>query len=153
MDKKEFKNFCDKEFSKRGFIRCKNMYYRNGEGVLCSLNIEKSNYGEMYYVNYDFYIGNYVSPKNYPVKYDPVDLSGRFVVMSKTQTHHGKTFMTALIEYEEYTAEELRPFFDEQMEDIVLPPLMQGKKYLLEHVGEKYFLTLRREEVMKKLQE
>ena len=95
MEKNEFKRFCDQEFSKRGFIKRKNMYYLSGAGVLCSLDLQKSNYGEVYYVNYDFYIGNFFSLEDYPVKYDPSDLSGRFTVMSKTQTYHGKTFMTS----------------------------------------------------------
>ena len=72
--------------------------------------------------------------------------------MSKTQTVHGKCFLTAMIEYEEYTEEELRPYFDREFEERILPPVYQGKKYILNNLGKLYSLTLHKEEVMRKLQ-
>lgn len=56
------------------------------------------------------------------------------------------------IEYEEYTEDELRPYFDKEFEERILPPIYQGKKYILDNLGKFYSLTLNKEEVMKKLQ-
>ena len=36
-----------------------------------------------------------------------------------------------MIEYEEYTEDELRPYFDKEFEERILPPVYQGKKYIL----------------------
>ena len=72
--------------------------------------------------------------------------------MSRKQTFQGKQFMSAQVEYEEYTEEELRPFFDKEFEERILPPIHQGKKYILDNLGKLYSLTLRKEEVMQKLQ-
>ena len=68
------------------------------------------------------------------------------------QTFQGKCFITAQVEYEEYTEDELRPFLDRELEKKVLPPICQGKKYILDNLNTLYFLTLNQEEVMRKLQ-
>ena len=59
--------------------------------------------------------------------------------------------MTALIEYEEYAEDELQVFFDKEFKEKVLPPITQGKKYILDNLGKVYFLTLRQDEVKRKL--
>lgn len=151
MDRKEFKQFCMAEFKKRGFMKIKNTYYLEGDEVLCAINLQKSNYGNIYYVNYYYFIGNYKELTTYPTYYDS-DIEGRIAVMSKTQTYQGKHFMTAQVEYEEYSADELRPFFAKEFEEKILPPIFQGKKYILENINKLYFLTLNQDEVMRKLQ-
>ena len=55
MDKKQFKEFCKNEFMKRGFKKNKNTFYLAGNDLLCGIDLQKSNYGEIYYVNY-FYL-------------------------------------------------------------------------------------------------
>lgn len=85
-----------------------------------------------------------------PDYYDS-DIEERILAMSKRKTVHGKCFLTAMIEYEEYTEDELRPYFDKEFEERILPPVYQGKKYILDHLGSLYSLTLRKEEVMRKL--
>lgn len=85
-----------------------------------------------------------------PDYYDS-NIEERILAMSKTKTVHGKCFLTAMIEYEEYTEDELRPYFDKEFEERILPPVYQGKKYILDHLGNLYSLTLRKEEVMRKL--
>lgn len=72
--------------------------------------------------------------------------------MSKKQTFQGKCFMTDQVEYEEYMEDELRPFFDREFEEKVLPPIIQGKKYIWDNLNTLYFLTLNQEEVKRKLQ-
>ncbi|MBQ8322322.1 MAG: hypothetical protein IJX92_08185, partial [Clostridia bacterium] len=68
------------------------------------------------------------------------------------QTFQGKQFVTAQVEYEEYTEEELRPYFDRAFEEEILPPVKQGKSFILDNLGKIYSLTLHKEEVMQKLQ-
>ena len=87
---------------------------------------------------------------NYPTYYDN-DIQGRICVMSKEQTIQGKQFMTQMVEYEEYTEEELRPYFDTAFKEEILPPVYQGKKFILDNLGKLYFLDLHQEEVMEKL--
>lgn len=151
MDKKQFKDFCKKEFETRGFKKRKNMFYLTGHDLLCGLYLQKSNYGNLYYVNYCYFIGEFEDIEKYPLSYD-LDVQGRIVAMSKTQTISGKPFLTSLIEYEEYSEEELRLYFDKAFEERILPPIHQGKKYILDNLGKLYSLTLHKEEVMKKLQ-
>lgn len=71
--------------------------------------------------------------------------------MSRKQTSHGKQFMTAQIEYEEYTEKELRPFFERAFEEEILPPVNRGKSFILDNIGKLYSLTMHKEEVIQKL--
>ena len=102
MDKNEFKIFCKKEFEARGFKRINKTFYLLGNDLLCGIDLQKSNYGSIYYVNYQYFIGDFEHSTNYPTHYDS-DVFGRIIVMSKTQTHKGENFLTSMIEYEEYT--------------------------------------------------
>lgn len=150
MDKKQFKEFCKKEFEERGFRKQNNVFYLLGKDLLCGIELSKSNYGNEYYVDFFYCIGDYGDVVELPVYYDS-DIEERIIAMSKTKTLHGKCFLTAMIEYEEYTEEELRPYFDKEFEERILPPVYQGKKYILENLGRLYSLTLHKEEVMRKL--
>ena len=151
MNKKQFKDFCKKEFELRGFKKIKKTFYLVGKDLLCGIELQHSNYSNSYYINFYFFLGKFDDTNNYPVCYD-LDVQGRIVAMSKTQTINGKHFLTSAIEYEEYTEEELRPYFNKEFDERILPPVYQGKKYVLENLGRLYFLTLRKEEVMRKLQ-
>ena len=152
MDKKQFKEFCQNEFKARGFKKQRNVFYLTGRDLLCGIDLQKSNYGDVYYVNYYYFIGKFKNITNYPTHYES-DIQGRIVVMSRKQTFQGKQFMTAQVEYEEYTEDELRQYFDKEFEEKIMPPLSEGKKYILDNLKKKYFLTLRQDEVLKKLQE
>ena len=152
MDKNEFKAFCKKEFTARGFRKIKSDFYLPGNGLLCELNLQKSNYSNSYYINFYFFIGEFKEEKEYPQYYE-YDIYGRILAMSKTQTSGGRHFLTGMIEYEEYTEEELRTYFDKQFEERILPPILLGKQYILDNLGKLYSLTFRKEEVMQKLQQ
>ena len=151
MNKKQFEDFCKNEFKARGFEKQKKVFYLSGHDLLCGIDLQKSNYGDVYYVNYYYFIGKFEKITNYPTHYES-DIQGRIAVMSKKQTFHGKQFMTAQVEYEQYTEDELRPYFDKEFTERILPPVYQGKKYILDNLGKLYSLTLRKEEVMRKLQ-
>ena len=152
MDKKQFKEFCKNECISRGFKKVKNTFYLTGDDLLCSIDLQKSNYGDVYYVNYNFFIDDFSNTNIYPTHYES-DIEGRIIVMSKKQTIEGKTFATALIEYEEYTEDELKKFFDEEFESKIMPPINEGKKYILDNLNKLYFLTLNQEEVKQKLKQ
>lgn len=151
MDKNEFKAFCKNEFEARGFKKKKNMFYLTGRDLLCGIYLQKSNYGDIYYINYCYFIGEFEDIKNYPTHYES-DIQERVLAMSKTSTVRGKHFITSQIEYNEYTEDELRSYFDKEFEERILPPVYQGKKYILDNLGKLYSLTLRKGEVMLKLQ-
>jgi len=151
MNKKQFKDFCKREFKERGFKKKNNVFYLLGKDLLCGIELSKSNYGNAYYVDVFYCIGDYRDVVDLPVYYDS-DIQDRILAMSKTQTVNGEHFITAAIEYEEYTEEELRPYFNKEFEERILPPVYQGKKYILDNLGKLYSLTLHKEEVMRKLQ-
>ena len=150
MDKKRFKEFCQNEFKARGFKKQRNVFYLAGHDLLCGIDLQKSNYGDVYYVNYFYFIGEFKNITDYPTPYES-DIEGRITVMSRKSTFQGKQFMTALIEYGEYTEEELRPFFERALEEEILPPVNRGKSFILDNLGTIYFLTMHQEEVMQKL--
>ena len=112
--------------------------------------MQKSDFSNSFYINYYFFLDKFDDENNYPSRYD-LDIYGRIAVMSKTQTINGKHFLTGAIEYEEYTEEELRPFLDRAFEEIILPPVHQGKKYIFDNLGKLYSLSLHKEAVLKKL--
>lgn len=134
MTKQEFKTFCKEEFYKRGFKKVKNMYYLDGEeDILCGINLQKSNFGNLYYINVKFFIKGFNEKFPYPTCYD-ADISGRMSVMSKTETCQGKHFMTGQIEYEEYTPEELREYFEKDFESWILPAVKEGTSFLAKKI-------------------
>ena len=57
--------------------------------------MQKSNFGDEYYINYGYYIGSYTDETNYPSIYD-IEVMARVIVMSKKQTIKGKCFLTGL---------------------------------------------------------
>lgn len=151
MNRNEFKEFCKKDFIARGFKKQKNAFYLPGDDLLCGIDLQKSYYGEVYYVDYCYFIGDFKNIKKYPTYYES-DIQGRIAVMSRKMTNlQGERFLTAQIEYEEYTEEELQPYFDIAFKEEILPPVYQGKKFILDNLGKLYFLSLTPEEVLKKL--
>ena len=153
MDKNEFKKFCHDEFTKREFKKRKNAYYRASEhGLLCVLRLQKS-YGEAYYINCSFFIGNFSDPKDYPARED-YDLYDRPICVISRDTYKGEHFMHAMIEYEKYTAEELLPYFTKAFDERIMPPLINGKQELLKQIDLRGFPLKHvksKEEVLQKL--
>lgn len=136
MTKQEFRDFCNEEFLNRGFKKRKSMYYLKGKDILCGLYLQKS-IGDAFYVEYDFFIGEYDDVKKYPTKYE-ADISMRIPVLSKA-TVNGERFMGALIEYERYTTEELKLYFDKEFKEHIIPVLCEGKERLISDLN--YFMV------------
>ena len=153
MDKKQFLDFCKREFESHGFVRQKKVFYRLGNNLLCEVDLQASIYGKAYYVNFCFFLDNFENAKVFPTYYES-DIDGRIRVMTKkSRTLQGELYMTSLIEYEDYNEEDLKPYFDKDFEERILPPLQYGRSYILENLNKKYFLTLHPEEVLRKLQQ
>ena len=55
MDKKQFLDFCKREFESHGCVRQKKAFYRLGNNLLCGIDLQASIYGKAYYVNYYFF--------------------------------------------------------------------------------------------------
>ena len=127
MTKEEFREFCHSEFTQRGFKKKKNMYYLKGKDLLVGLYLQKS-MAEAYYVEFDFFIGEY-DEKSYPTHYE-ADIYNRFTVLSKV-TYKGEYFMDACVDYERYSIEEIKPYFDKTFDEYIMPPILNGKKYIL----------------------
>ena len=73
-------------------------YYLNGKnGVLCAVFLQHSDYGNEYYINYYFFLGEYEDVKTYPMNYE-LDVQGRILVMSKNKKKQGENFVTPMIE-------------------------------------------------------
>ncbi len=89
---------------------------------MCGIDLQKSNYSDYFYVNYFYFIGNLENVEKYPIHYDS-DIQGRIAVMSVKDTFQGNKFLTAMIEYKEYTEAQLCPFFEKAFEEKILPPI------------------------------
>lgn len=152
MTKQEFKDFCHKEFTKRGFKKRKSMYYLEGKDLLCGLYLQKS-MSDAYYVEYDFFLGEYSETNKYPTTYE-ADISMRFTVLSK-DTYEEEYFMDACIEYELYMEEEIKKYFDKEFEEHIMPIVEEGKERLKQDL-EYFFDEMFEEEIqslLKKLKD
>lgn len=133
MTTQEFKDFCHEQFTKYGFskrTKRDKQYFLNGTtGVLAGISLQRSNYGSAYYVNVNFYIGEFDDPKLYPSEYEG-DISIRITVLSK-DTIKGECFMTGFIDHPKYTVKELQPYFEDALNQIIIPPLLVDKNYLV----------------------
>lgn len=144
MDKTEFLDFCEREFLKRGFIKVKKSYYLDGpRDITCGIFLQKSNFGSCYYINIGFFIKEQESPAKYPSYYE-MDIDGRMQIHSR----HG---ITSQIDYEDYCEEDLSADFEKAFNTRILPPITEGKSFILKNIGKLYTLTTNPEQVMKKL--
>lgn len=152
MTKEEFQQFCKNYFLECGYRKKRNDYYLVGEsGILSSIDLQKSQFSSGYYINFNFYLDNYIDVplSKFPSCYDS-DIDGRIGIMTVID---GECFETGLFEYKKYTPEMLKPYFDKAFDEIIFPPLKLGKKYILENLNILYDLSLNREEVLRKLKE
>ena len=87
--------------------------------------------------------------KKYPTTYDS-DVYRRIGVLTKED----KT-LTGLIDYELYTPDELRPYFDKAFEEHIMPAIHYGKSCILKEADYYYHLFAddEWEEFLEKLKE
>ena len=143
MEKKEFLNFLKGYFKSHGFEKGKgNRYYKNSleHEFLCEIFFYKSLYGDVYYFDYSFFLGKFEKP--YVIKrendatYTP-HVYMRFVFDDKD--------CAAFCKYLEYSEEYFKKMLDENMERVIFPPLVEGKKYLRENFGTLYVALVAKE--------
>lgn len=154
MTKQEFKKFCKEQFFNRGFIKVKKMFYfDNDKDILCGIDLQKSNFGNTYYVNVYLFVKSFVEKDLYPT-YLEADFCGRIIVMSKKRTYQGGVFLSPQIEYEEYESEELGKYFQQNFEEWIMPAIEGGLEYIAKR-GNDNFLTInyaRKERVLEILE-
>lgn len=140
MTKEEFKKFCKEQFYSRGFTKVKKMFYfDNGKDILCGIDLQKSNFGNTYYINVSFFMKNFIVKDAYP-SYLEADFNRRIMVMSKKQTYQGEVFMTPQIEYEEYENQELGMYFQQNFEEWIMPAIERGMDYIIERSSDDFFV-------------
>jgi hypothetical protein len=149
MDKKEFVAFCKREFYKRDFKKVKNGYYLDGDkDILGAIFFQKSDYSESYYINCSFSIKGYNKFLPYP-SYHETDIDKRIVVPQKRKK---EVSLWSTIYFDDFTENELRPWFDKAFDEWILPPIKEGKKFILNNLNTLYTLTLNADEILNELQ-
>lgn len=116
MTKEEFQQFCKNYFLECGYRKKSNDYYLVGEsGILSSIDLQKSQFSSGYYINFNFYLDNYIDvpSSKFPSCYDS-DIDGRIGIMTVID---GEGFETGLFEYEN-----IRP---KCLSHILIKPLMK----------------------------
>lgn len=154
MTKQEFKEFCKVQFHSKGFIKVKKMFYFDSDSdILCGIDLQKSNFGNTYYVNVYFFVKSFIEHDLYPT-YLEADFNRRIMIMSKKQTYQGEVFLTPQIEYEEYESEELGMYFQQNFEEWIMPAIEKGIGYIAERVNDNFFAPnyARRERVLEILE-
>ncbi len=151
MTKEEFKTFCKDEFARRGFRKHKNAYYLKGpDGDLCCLFLTKSNYGPSYYVDCRY---NIQSPDdtNLPPYHDTdMQIWGIRVMTKSEHDQSGNTFLSSMIDYEDFTADELKVFFDKDFEEHIMPVIHGGREYVKNNLDKFSLHVLRGERAKQK---
>ena len=73
-----------------------------------------------------------------------------------TKSEHdqrGETFLSASIDYEEYTVDELKPYFDREFDEHILPAIRGGREYVKNNLDKFSLHILHPDRVMQKLRE
>lgn len=151
MNRDELKAFCREELVRHGFRKKGPMYFLEGErGILCGIWLKFSQFGPSCGMMTYYYIGEYASPAAYPTRYE-YDLVGSIEVLSKV-TDKGKRFLTGWIDYEQYSAEELRPYVEKALEETVLPAVGLGAAFLARRITDlRVHHTKEKTEILEKL--
>lgn len=136
MESKDFQSVAHKVFKNNGFDKIKSRYYRKGKQFLCEIQLQKSCYSSAFYVNFDFFLGEFDAPyiinRDCGSSYTPF-VGGRF--------YFGEEY-GYLCEYSNWSEDQLLHILLENMDKSILPPFTLGKQYLQDHYGSLYKATL-----------
>lgn len=151
MTKDEFKKLCWQIFKEYGFKKEKRFLVNMGSSnISCFVDLQKSDYGEAYYINCRFGIKGF--PSGTDLAHNPAEFFNRVQVMSVSMHNDtGKCFETQMICYEDYTAEQFTYYLKSAIDDWVMPPLQDGGKYVAEHQDKYMFLKRNTAPVIKAL--
>jgi len=139
------------EFKKRKFKKIKSLYYRcDNRKMLCGIEIQRSNYGAMYYINVNFFIGDYSECNEYPSIYD-ADLWDRLIVHAKPIDASEPQISTRMIRIERYSEEELADDLRNEFDNFIIPIIENGKEEVLKRLERLHTTPSKTiEEVLKK---
>ena len=151
MTKDEFKKLCWQLFKEYGFKKQKKDFVNDGcSNVYCTVDLQKSNYGEAFYINCWFGIKDDHFNDNGPLHAS--DFFNRVQVTSVSMHNNaGNCFETQMILYEDYNVEQMTRYIKAAFEDWVMPPLQIGGEYVIEHQEKYVFLKRDRDATIKAL--
>lgn len=137
MTKEGFKKLCGDIFKEYGFNKYKSINYYKMEGdAAVHLELQKSNFGNAYYINTYYYkIDKSIS---IPLLCkSTADEYLRLIMWSDRSTLGSNKGVTSLIEYEEYDAETLEFYIRRHFDIYINPVLQKGFMYIKKNI--KYF--------------
>ena len=141
MERKEFEDIVKNYFKSKGFEKKGVRYFLNSDDFLCEIYVQKSYYGAVFYLNYDFWLGKFEKPY-------VIDRGG---VATRTPDVGYRFYFTEndgySCQYLNYNEEQLIEILNENFALRILPPFKEGKKYLLEHYGTLYGSVLPEEKI------
>lgn len=155
MTKDEFLSLCDRIFKRYGFLRRGRHYYIDLESdIIGSIFFQSSDYGAAYYLNCGFGIKSEIENLPYPKRHD-FQMSWRIDVLGKERLPYlpnPEKYMTEVIKYEKYTAEEIGSYLTLALDEWVIPAIRNGYAYILGH-EELYGRMLNIARILKKIKE
>ena len=137
----DIKEFTNTYFINKGFKKSKNRLYYKTTEFLCEIFLQKSAYGECCYLNFDFYLGENLEPKN-------LDRESTLYVGERFSFYEGK-----MCDYETYSEKEWIEIFEKNYNRLILPPILYGKNFLSKEYGYLYTTITKKEETIKALQQ
>ncbi len=141
MTKDDFKKLCWSIFKEYGFRKQKKYFYFEGNSnIECYIDLQKSDYGDAFYINCSFGVKNYFAGSGFAV--NNIVCFNRIQVMSiRMHNDAGDCIRTQMIFYEDYTDEQLSSYIKLALDEWVMPPLVKGGVYIVGHEEKYIFLN------------
>lgn len=132
MEDKEFRSIVHKVLKENGFEKVKNRYYRSEKEFLCEIYLQKSIYGPVFYLNYDFMLGNFEKPYVFSN-----ESGSAYTPRVGSRFYFGKKNGYAC-SFQDWNQEQVLSAIMDNIKQSILPPFDLGKQYLQEHYGTLY---------------
>lgn len=141
MTKDDFKKLCWSIFKEYGFRKQKKYFYFEGNSnIECYIDLQKSDYGESFYINCSFCVKNYFAGSAFVL--ENIVCFNRIQVMSVSMRDDaGGCFLTQMIVYKDYTDEEISRYLRQALDEWIMPPLAKGGAYIVENEDKYIFLN------------
>lgn len=118
MDNKEFKKIVGTVLKKNGFELEKKVYYIRSEQVIVSLDFQKSNFDDSFFINYGFTLVKINPDVTYP-KPHTSDVSGRFSYFDEDEEF-------PQFDLDKVTPENLEKSIELNLENNIKPVIQDG---------------------------
>ena len=133
MTKQEFLDLCDRVFKKCGFVKHRKHYYLDmGSDLVGSIIFQGSAFGKGYYLEGSFSYKDKNEYLPYPTLTE-IDLGQRIYVQGKEPIGGSCEYMTTLIKYELYAAEEIEESIEQALTSWIMPAIQYGQTYIWAH--------------------